>query len=117
MQKEFEKWQQENLTKFSVTKGVTNFIQPYYSPLKYNLFPILKNNIPSLKISFDCNYNLIAPITKDSSIGEIKVICNNVELMKTDLLICNTIEKKNSFYYLLDFYKNYPYFLANIPFL
>ena len=111
IQTEFEQWKRENLNYFSVEKGICNNIDLYYSPLTYSSFPVLKDKISTLKINFECNFHLIAPIEQNTSIGKIKVICDNEELMSCSLLISQSIKKKNSFFYLFYFLKNYPFLL------
>lgn len=112
LQKDFEQWKKENLNHFSIEKGVSNTIDLYYSPLSYSSFPILKDKISTLKVNFECHFHLIAPVKQDTSIGKIKIICDNEELISCDLLLSHNIEKKNSIYYLLYFLKNYPSFFS-----
>ncbi len=85
----------------------------HYSPLPYSSLPILKDKISTLKVNFECSYHLIAPIEENTCIGKIKLTCENKDLLTCDLLLSHNIEKKNSFYYLLYFLKNYPLLLKN----
>lgn len=113
IQKEFEQWKEKNLNHFSIEKGISNDIDLHYSPLPYSSLPILKDKISTLKVNFECSYHLIAPIEENTCIGKIKLTCENKDLLTCDLLLSHNIEKKNSFYYLLYFLKNYPLLLKN----
>lgn len=114
IESEFQKWKQENLGKISINKSIPSNIDVHYSPIPYNSFPIRKEDISSLKININCEYGLNAPIIKDSSIGTIKLSLNNKDIVTCDLLVSNSIEKKNVSYYLTYFYRNYISLLSNI---
>lgn len=114
IESKFQEWKQENLGKISINKSISSNIDVHYSPIPYNSFPIFKEDIPSLKINIDCKYDLNAPIMKDSSIGTLKLSLNYKDIVTCDLLVSNSIERKNISYYLGYFYRNYISLLSSI---
>ena len=114
IESKFQEWKQENLGKISINKSISSNIDVHYSPIPYNSFPIFKEDIPSLKINIDCKYDLNAPIMKDSSIGTLKLSINDKDIVTCDLLVSNSVDKKNISYYLGYFYKNYISLLSSI---
>lgn len=114
VESKFQKWKQENLEKISINKSIPFKLDITYSPIPYTSFPIFKEDIPSLKINIDCKYDLNAPIMKDSSIGTLKLSVKNKDVATCDLLVSNSIERKNISYYLGYFYKNYISLLSSI---
>lgn len=114
IESKFQEWKQENLGKISINKSISSNIDVHYSPIPYNSFPIFKEDIPSLKVNIDCKYELNAPIMKDSSIGTLKLSLNDKDIVTCDLLVSNSVDKKNISYYLGYFYKNYISLLSSI---
>lgn len=114
IESKFQEWKQENLEKISINKSIPSNLDINYSPIPYTSFPIRKEDISSLKIDIDCEYELNAPIIKDSSIGALKLSLNNKDIVTCDLLVSNSVEKKNISYYLFYFYKNYISLLSSI---
>lgn len=114
IESKFQEWKQENLEKISINKSIPSNLDINYSPIPYTSFPIRKEDISSLKIDIDCEYELNAPIIKDSSIGALKLSLNNKDIVTCDLLVSNSVEKKNISYYLFYFYKNYISSLSSI---
>lgn len=60
---------------------------------------------------FDCDYNLVAPLFKNSSVGKVSVMINNELLSSCDIILNNDIYKNGINDYLALFFKNY---LVNI---
>lgn len=114
IESKFQEWKQETLEKISINKSIPSSLDINYSPIPYTSFPIRKEDISSLKIDIDCEYELNAPIIKDSSIGALKLSLNNKDIVTCDLLVSNSVEKKNISYYLFYFYKNYISSLSSI---
>lgn len=114
IESKFQEWKQENLGKISINKSISSNIDVHYSPIPYNSFPIFKEDISSLKVNIDCKYELNAPIMKDSSIGTLKLSLNDKDIVTCDLLVSNSVDKKNISYYLGYFYKNYISLLSSI---
>lgn len=114
IESKFQEWKQENLEKISINKSISSNIDVHYSPIPYNSFPIFKEDISSLKVNIDCKYELNAPIMKDSSIGTLKLSLNDKDIVTCDLLVSNSVDKKNISYYLGYFYKNYISLLSSI---
>lgn len=114
IESKFQEWKQENLGKISINKSISSNIDVHYSTIPYNSFPIFKEDISSLKVNIDCKYELNAPIMKDSSIGTLKLSLNDKDIVTCDLLVSNSVDKKNISYYLGYFYKNYISLLSSI---
>lgn len=105
MKEEFLKWKNKN--KFSIIKGKTNNIELEMEELEHSTIPILKEQIPNISISIECENKLYAPLIKESKIGNITLKIDKEIIAKANILNKNQIEKKSVYDYLLQFFKDY----------
>lgn len=112
--KEFDTWKNEHYNYFNIDKGISSDLELSYSFLQYNLIPIRKDQVSSINISFNISQNLIAPINKNDVIGNINVILNDKLILQCDIFSKTTINKKNAFNYLYDFFNNYSTLLNSL---
>ena len=102
--KKFEDWISENI--INVEKGKDNFLKIKLSDIKYNLYPVKKEEIKDIKIEISCLDNIKAPIKQDDKIGELIVSINDDKIEIVDILCSETVEKKDIFYYIKDIFFN-----------
>ena len=106
LKKHFNLWLKENLDNIQIIKGnIDNDLILSYIPVNFELLPIEKSKISTLTIQIICNKTLIAPINCNSVIGSIKILENNSEIYQTDIILKNTIKKKNIKNYLIEIIK------------
>ena len=107
---EFENWKNLNNKNFTFEKG-TNVIPIFIlEAFPYDTI-LIKKDQKNVDVIFDCDYNLVAPLFKNSSIGKIIVMVNDKLLSSCDIILDNDIYKNGINDYLLLFFKNY---LVNI---
>ena len=103
---EFENWKNLNTKNFTFEKG-TNVIPIFIlEAFPYDTI-LIKKDQKNVDVIFDCDYNLVAPLFKNSSIGKIIVMVNDKLLSSCDIILDNDIYKNGINDYLLLFFKNY----------
>lgn len=103
---QFEKWKNSNLKNFSIVKSSNAVSSLCFKDFAYDTILLEKNN-KDIKVLFDCNFNLIAPISKNSSVGKMTVMINGKILSSCDILLGNDIYKNGVKDYLELFFENY----------
>jgi len=63
---------------------------------------VKKQDIDNIWFDINCNYNLEAPVVKDYNIGELNVNISSKKIESIDLLVNETIEKKNEYDYVFE---------------
>jgi D-alanyl-D-alanine carboxypeptidase (penicillin-binding protein 5/6) len=104
---QFNDFISQNSDSFIINKGTNNIVQLNYNALEYSTLPIPKEKTDKIEILFEINYYLNAPISSNSHIGNIYVLLDNNPILNTEIIITNCIKRKNTYNYLLDFFKNY----------
>ena len=112
--KNFNNWKEQNSSKFNIIKGKTNNIQLSLLNIPYELIPVNKKDISNIEINTDCNFNLVAPVTRNQTIGTLNVIINKESVLKLDILNTITIDKKNITSYFKDLIYNYYSYITTI---
>lgn len=106
----FEAWKNKINNSFFVEKGINSNIELYIdsSQIPYKKIAVNKSQKNPISILFDVKYNFVAPVTENAFIGKIIVTDDNGnKLFSLDILNKNIINRKNVFYYLNSFFKNY----------
>lgn len=112
----FETWQQENLDKFNICKGINQNILLSYRNLRNSILPIKKENKNSITTKISCNFNLIAPVFQNEIVGKIEIL-NNDNVIDTVNIVSNiTINKKSIIDYYYELLKNYSTVLNSLIF-
>ena len=92
---------------FYIEKGISSDLDIKLSNIDTSIIPLKKDEISSIKTEFNINKNLSAPITLNDKIGNFRIYTNSRTILEGDILSNQDIKKKNVFYYLNDFFKNY----------
>lgn len=104
----FEKWKNENTNYFTVIKGVSNNIEPYMNTNSNPTYVALRNDeLENLKITVNCDKILNSPVSANTKLGTLELKINDDLSYNYDILSKNSIEKKDTFDYLIDFYKSF----------
>lgn len=112
--KEFNKWKEANPNYFSIEKGITSNLEINISEMSSPIIPIKKDDIASLKVEFSISKELSAPIYKNTNIGKFIVYTSSETILEGNIISCQDINKKDIFFYLKDFFKNYSNILNNV---
>ena len=112
--KEFEKWKTENLDNFIINKSIDSNLEIKTSKLEHPIIAIKKEDINNISTSISATQILSAPVLEGTSIGNITITSNSNLLANTNIILSNSIKKKNISRYLYDFIKNYNNIIYNI---
>ena len=104
---EFEVWKKENLSNFSIEKGTLETLILELDNIKFEYILINKIDRDNIRINFECNFDLVAPIEENFSIGKMQVLNGNQEIFSSNIIIKNEIPKKNISNYMILFFKEY----------
>ena len=107
LNKDLDKWKLENNNYFYIEKGISSNLDIKLSNIDTFIIPLKKDEIFSIKTEFNINKNLSAPITLNDKIGNFRIYTNSRTILEGDILSNQEIKKKNVFYYLNVFFKNY----------
>ena len=111
--KNVNKWNEENINYFSIEKGISSNLRISFSKLDTPIIPIRKDEANSLNIDFSINKYLSAPIYKDTIIGKFTIYTSSKNILEGDIISLENIYKKDVFYYLRNFLKDYTIILGN----
>ena len=112
--KEFNKWKKEHLNYFYIEKAVSSDLEINLSTISTPIIPIEKNQKSNLSVDFNISNHLHAPIYRNETIGFFKVSTADGFILDGTINSNQDIYKKNVFYYLKDFFKNFPNILDMI---
>ena len=105
----FTNWKQINEKRIKVYKGQKQYISTEMGRLKYEKYPVLKEEMGNIFIDIDTCFMLNAPIEPKTKIGEIKIFINTTEITKISILTKEKIEKKNYLFFLKDLLSIYQF--------
>lgn len=112
--KEFNKWKKEHLNYFYIEKAVSSDLEINLSTISEPIIPIEKNQKSNLSVDFNISNHLHAPIYRNETIGFFKVSTADGFILDGTINSNKDIYKKNIFYYLKDFFKNFPKILDRV---
>lgn len=112
--KEFNKWKEEHLNYFCIEKAVSSDLEINLSTISEPIIPIEKNQKSNLSVDFNISNHLHAPIYRNETIGFFKVSTADGFILDGTINSNKDIYKKNVFYYLKDFFKNFPKILDRV---
>ena len=102
--KEFNEWNTDNF--IEIIKGNEPYIELKLGNIKYSQILVNKNNMDKINININCTEVIEAPIYENVKIGEIKVELNEEEILKADILVKKSIDRKGILNYLHDILEN-----------
>ena len=103
---EFDNWRNLNTKNFTFEKGIDTIPSFSLDNFVYDSILVRKDQ-KKVEVLFDCDYTLVAPLSKNSPIGKLNVMVNDKLLCSCDILLDNDIYKNNIKDYLRLFFKNY----------
>lgn len=114
LNEEFNKWKDENKNYFNIEKGTSQDLQISISNIDTPIIPIKKEEKDSLKVDFNIDKNLSAPVYKDTVIGKFKAYTSSRTILEGDIISNQDINKKDILYYFKDILKNYSSILNDV---
>ena len=110
-------WKQSNSNSnnyFTIEKGKISNIIPILDSIPNNLLSVLKSDINNIYCNININDYLVAPIAKNQIIGKAYIYLCDIPIYSVDILSDSNIDKKNSLFYIFDFFRNYTLYLSTI---
>ena len=115
--KDFENWKLNNSNSIIINKGLSSNLNLFLdiSQIPYEQKAINRLSIDKISTNVTFTKYFDAPVKSNTLIGEIDVCIDNNNLFSIPILNNNLIKRKNSFFYLKDFTKNYFNYLISRP--
>lgn len=114
VEKDFSEWQYQSSSQFFINKGISNTVGTCLQKFPYSKYPINKSSIKDIKIQIDCSYSFEAPLLENTIIGTLNCYVNDIEICKLNIYSKESILKKDAFFYLDTFLKNYSIYLESL---
>ena len=105
----FDIWvstQSKNVSIEKCTNSISNFVLDE-SQIQFKNIAVNNSNLNKINVSIDFTNDFIAPLPKNSIIGQMTVNINDFDYFSVDILNEHTINRKNVFDYLNSFFVNY----------
>ncbi len=103
----FEDWKKENLNYISISKSIDSSFSLNLTDLEYDSIPLENGSIDSLQVVIDCNMFLEAPLDENDVIGRVCLLQDDNVVADCDIVLGNTVLKKDVFDYLFQFFKDF----------
>lgn len=108
VQKEFENWYQINQKRILIKQGKKDYLKIKLDALQNSIVTMKKQEaVEDLQIEIITLNQVNAPIYKDKKVGYLKVKLGNDLLRDLDILVDETVEKKEYQDYLKEILRNY----------
>lgn len=104
IKKYFNSWKEDNFVE--VNKGRNLYADLKLDNIKYSQILVNKNNIDKIRIKLECEQFLEAPVYENTKVGEITLKLENEEILRLNILIDSTINKKTVEEYLYEILEN-----------
>lgn len=96
IEKEFNNWSIINKNRIDVYKGKRKTVNVKLSDIKYETYPIKKDNIKDIKIDiYNTQMELEAPIQKNTEVANLTVKVEDSKIMDVKIITSEDIERKN----------------------
>lgn len=107
--KNFEMWKQNTSNSIIINKGLSSNLDLFLdaSQVPYEKKAVNKLSIEKITTSISFTKNFEAPLKSNTLIGTMDVSIDGNNLFSIPILNKNLIKKRNSFFYLKEFTKNY----------
>lgn len=114
IQKDFSEWQSETANHFFINKGMSNIVETYLENFPYSKYPINKSNLKDITVDIDYSYTFNAPLLENTIIGTLNCYVNDIDICKLNIYSKKSVLKKDTFFYLDTFFKNYSVYLESL---
>ena len=114
IEEEFNSWKNINMGRINIKKGLKSVINLKLEEYILQMYPIKNNTEDKIKIQIEANFNLVAPIAKNTPIGEVTVYYEENIISKIQILIGEEVKKKGILDYILEIVKGYSNYLESV---
>ena len=105
IEEEFNRWKNINEGRINIKKGVKDGIKIKLEEYKLDTYPIKSNTESKIEININADFQLIAPIKKDTQIGTVTIIYNGNIIKEIGILTNEEVKKKGVFDYIIEIFK------------
>lgn len=107
--KDFEIWKQNSSNSIIINKGLSSNLGLFLdtTQIPYEKKAVNKLLVDKITTSISFSKNFEAPLNANTIIGKMDVTVDNNTLFSIPILNTNPIKRRNSFFYLKEFIKNY----------
>ena len=104
-----DEWNLNNNNYFTINKGISQNleIKTNESQIPYEYIAINNSNIEKVAISIKVNPYIDAPVSSGCTVGKVEIAIPQSSSFSVDLVSCNSISRKNIYYYMNMFLKDY----------
>jgi len=106
---EFEKWKNNNF--INVIKGSKEVIKYGFDDSKIGQYPVLKDEFKDIEVQISILKEVEAPVDLNKVVGEIRILIKEKELLKTEIVTIEMINKKGIYDYFKNFISGYNYYI------
>ena len=114
IENEFNNWKNINQGRINIQKGINNVINLKLEEYNLESYPIKNNSEDKVSIKIKANLNLIAPIKKDTKVGEVTCLYDNNIILNIGILTSEELKKKGILEYITEIIKNYNKYLEEV---
>ena len=109
-----DEWNLNNSNYFTINKGIKQNLEIKINELQipYEYIAVNNSNIEEVTISIEVNPYINAPISSGFTVGKIEATIPKSSNFFVDLVSCNSIQRKNIYYYMNMFLKDYFFLLT-----
>ena len=107
IEEEFNNWKNINQRRMNIEKGAKSVINLRLEEYDLEIYPIKRNTQDKIKIQIDANLDLVAPVAKNTKVGEVTFLYNNNIILKIGIITCEEVKKKGIVDYILEILSNY----------
>ena len=111
---EFNNWKNINLGRIYIDKGIKNRIDLKLGEYTLESYTIKYNTENKFKIEINADLNLVAPVLKNTKIGELVFSYDNINILKIPILTGEKVRKKEILDYIIQITKNFNFFIEEV---
>ena len=104
IENEFAEWEKQN--KIETIKGNSKYVNIELGECKSKIIPVKNENIKDIEIAIDTIKIVNAPINRGEKIGELKLKIGNETRISIDILIAESVNKKDEKNYFFEMLSN-----------
>lgn len=114
IEQDFEEWKKQQLEKIEIIKGCEQPLQIELEEIIYEQMPIKTEQIKDIKVQIEAQSELQAPVQANQIIGNLTLKIKEQEILKLNMTVKESINKKTINDYMLEFLqKHLPNLLIN----
>ena len=114
IEEEFKNWKNINSGRIEIEKGIKDGINLKLDQYNLETYTIKNNTENLFDVKINANLNLIAPVEKDTKIGELTLSYENEDILNISILVDEEVRKKGVLDYILEITRNYSCYLEKM---